>query len=75
MAVVKLVARRLHPLSARQYETLMLYADGNTYQQIAEQLGLQYHTVKRHCEETRSKLGVSSLAEAYRLIRKMTRVR
>lgn len=72
---IRVVARQLHPLSVRQYETLMLYADGHTYQQIADQLGLRYHTVKRHCEETRSKLGVSSLAEAYRLVRKMTRGR
>ena len=70
---VRLVTRQLHPLSARQYEVLMLYGDGSTYSQIAAALGLRYHTVKRHCEETRAKLGVSSLAEAYRLVRRMTR--
>ena len=70
---IRLVARQLHPLSARQYETLMLYADGLTYRQIAERLGVAYDTVKRHMEETRAKLDVSSSAEAYRIIRRKTR--
>lgn len=70
---LKLVARRLHPLSARQYEALMLYGDGLTYKQAAEKMGVAYDTVKRHMEELRAKLEVSSSAEAYREIRRMTR--
>jgi DNA-binding CsgD family transcriptional regulator len=70
---IRLVAKQIHPLSARQYECLMHYGDGLTYQQIADKLGIAYDTVKRHCEETRGKLGVSNLAEAYRLVRRMTR--
>ena len=70
---IKLVARKLHPLSARQYECLMLYGEGLTYQETADRLGLSYDTVKRHNEETRKKLEASSLAEAYRMIRRKTR--
>lgn len=70
---LRLIARELHPLSARQFEVLMLYGDGHTYKQIAGKLGLAYHTTKRHMEETRAKLGVSSAAEAYRIVRRLTR--
>lgn len=71
--VLKIIGRRLHPLSQRQYECLMLYADGLSYREIAANLGLAYDTVKRHNEETRAKLGARTLSEAYRLIRRKTR--
>ena len=69
----RLIARKVHPLSKRQYEILMLFGDGLRYREIADQLGIAYDTVKRHNEETRAKLGVSSLAEAYRQVRRMSR--
>ena len=70
---IRLVARKLHPLSRRQYEIVMLYGDGFRYQEIADKLGLAYHTVKRHAEEARAKMDTDSLAEAYRQLRRMTR--
>lgn len=70
---IKLVARKVHPLSRQQYAVVMAYGDGYRYQEIADKLGLAYHTVKRHAEEARAKLGVDSLAEAYRQIRRMQR--
>lgn len=70
---LKLVVHKVHPLSARQYETLMLYGDGFTYQEIADRLGLRYHTVKRHMEETRAKMKATSLNDAYRIVRRMQR--
>jgi DNA-binding CsgD family transcriptional regulator len=70
---LKLVARQVHPLSARQYECLMLYGEGLTYIETAAELGLAYDTVKRHNEETRAKLGAKTLADAYRIVRRMQR--
>lgn len=72
---MRLISRKLHPLSVRQYEVLMAYAEGLTYRQIAAKLGVAYDTVKRHAEETRQKLDVPTLAEAYFKIRRMTRER
>lgn len=51
----------------------MHYADGLTYQETADRLGLAYHTVKRHHEETRKVLGVSTLLQAYQRVRRMQR--
>lgn len=73
MAFVRLVARQVHPLSRQQYEALMLYGEGLRYREIAERMGLAYKTVCRHMEETRMKLGVKSAAEAYRMVRRMSR--
>jgi pimeloyl-ACP methyl ester carboxylesterase/DNA-binding CsgD family transcriptional regulator len=58
-------------LSAREREVLSLVANGLTDGEIAEQLVLSQHTVKRHVANIRHKLGQSSrtaaVAEASRL--------
>ena len=51
-------------LSARELEVLRLVADGKTSREIASSLTISQHTVRRHLENTFSKLGVNSRAAA-----------
>ena len=51
-------------LSPREREILDLLAQGYTYKEIAEQLGITYRTVHTHIERTYAKLHVRSRAQA-----------
>jgi ATP/maltotriose-dependent transcriptional regulator MalT len=52
------------PLSGRELEVLGLIAQGNSNQQIAEQLFISLHTVKTHARRIHSKLGVERRTQA-----------
>lgn len=52
------------PLTAREAEVLALAAAGRTNRQIAAELFLSEHTVRRHLQNVFAKLGVSSRAAA-----------
>ena len=51
-------------LTRRELEVLALVATGRTNREIATTLVLSEHTVRRHLQNTFSKLGVSSRAQA-----------
>lgn len=51
-------------MTARELEVLRHMASGKTYRQIAQQLTLSPHTVRRHMEHIYKKLGVQSKAQA-----------
>ncbi|WP_282411016.1 LuxR C-terminal-related transcriptional regulator [Pseudomonas sp. PS02303] len=51
-------------LSCRELEVLMLIAQGNSNQQIAEQLFISVHTVKTHARRIHGKLGVERRTQA-----------
>ncbi|MGJ7518297.1 LuxR C-terminal-related transcriptional regulator [Pseudomonas baetica] len=53
-----------NPLSVRELEVLGLIAQGNSNQQIAEQLFISLHTVKTHARRIHSKLGVERRTQA-----------
>jgi len=55
---------KLESLTPRETEVLALLAKGNTYKQIADELGCEISTVARHCEHIYRKLHVHSRAEA-----------
>lgn len=55
-----------HPLTRREREILSLIAAGLTSDQIGERLSISPKTVKKHRENIRIKLGVSSAVEAAR---------
>jgi ATP/maltotriose-dependent transcriptional regulator MalT len=52
------------PLTGRELEVLGLIAQGNSNQQIAEQLFISLHTVKTHARRIHSKLGVERRTQA-----------
>jgi ATP/maltotriose-dependent transcriptional regulator MalT len=52
------------PLSRRELEVLTLIAQGNSNQQIAEQLYISVHTVKTHARRIHGKLGVERRTQA-----------
>jgi ATP/maltotriose-dependent transcriptional regulator MalT len=52
------------PLSRRELEVLALIAQGNSNQQIAEQLYISLHTVKTHARRIHGKLGVARRTQA-----------
>ncbi|RON56727.1 LuxR C-terminal-related transcriptional regulator [Pseudomonas frederiksbergensis] len=52
------------PLSSRELEVLELIAQGNSNQQIAEQLYISLHTVKTHARRIHGKLGVARRTQA-----------
>jgi DNA-binding CsgD family transcriptional regulator len=51
-------------ISARQLEVLLAGGRGLSEQQVAQELFLSVHTVKRHKEDAYKRLGVHGLAEA-----------
>jgi LuxR family maltose regulon positive regulatory protein len=53
-----------NPLSGRELEVLGLIAQGNSNQQIAEQLFISLHTVKTHARRINGKLGVERRTQA-----------
>lgn len=55
-------------LSEREYQLLVLLKQGNSNQQIAEELGITLNTVKSHLYHSFAKLGASNRTDAlYRL--------
>lgn len=54
----------LYQLTQTERQVLALLAAGYERQQIAEQLSISYNTVKMHCRNLYSKLGVSTQQEA-----------
>lgn len=60
--VLELIKKLL--LSTREKEILKLVAQGNTNKVIADQLHISPHTVKKHLQNTLSKLQVSNRSEA-----------
>jgi LuxR family maltose regulon positive regulatory protein len=52
------------PLSERELEVLRLIAEGLSNREIAEQLIISFGTVRKHVENIRSKLGVTSRLQA-----------
>lgn len=60
-----------NPLSGRELEVLELIAQGNSNQQIAEQLFISLHTVKTHARRIHSKLGVERRTQAVATAKKL----
>jgi ATP/maltotriose-dependent transcriptional regulator MalT len=60
-----------NPLSVRELEVLSLIAQGNSNQQIAEQLFISLHTVKTHARRIHSKLGVERRTQAVATAKKL----
>ncbi|WP_166365417.1 LuxR C-terminal-related transcriptional regulator [Pseudomonas akapageensis] len=60
-----------NPLSFRELEVLKLIAQGNSNQQIAEQLFISLHTVKTHARRIHSKLGVERRTQAVAMAKKI----
>ena len=54
----------IDPLSNRELEILRLIGEGYTNQEIAEQLVITLHTVKKHSSNIYAKMGVSSRTQA-----------
>lgn len=62
---VRLVDRRPEaPLSRREIEILQRVAYGATTKEVADQLGISFHTVKTHLERIFEKLGANDRAQA-----------
>jgi DNA-binding NarL/FixJ family response regulator len=53
-----------HPLSIREREVLELLSKGLPYKEIADMLGVNIETVRKHCHNIYEKLQVSSRTEA-----------
>ncbi|WP_392885393.1 LuxR C-terminal-related transcriptional regulator [Pseudomonas migulae] len=58
-------------LSSRELEVVTLIAQGNSNQQIAEQLFISLHTVKTHVRRIYSKLGVERRTQAVAKVKEM----
>jgi DNA-binding NarL/FixJ family response regulator len=62
---VRLVDRRPEaPLSPREIEILQQVAYGSTTKEVADALGISFHTVKTHLERIFEKLGANDRAQA-----------
>jgi DNA-binding NarL/FixJ family response regulator len=57
-------AGKEQPLSAREREVLELLSKGLPYKEIADMLGVNIETVRKHCHNIYEKLQVSSRTEA-----------
>jgi ATP/maltotriose-dependent transcriptional regulator MalT len=68
---VELLESGDNPLSLRELEVLKLIAQGNSNQQIAEQLFISLHTVKTHARRIHSKLGVERRTQAVAMAKKI----
>lgn len=53
-----------HPISLREREVLELLSKGLPYKEIADMLGINIETVRKHCHNIYEKLQVSSRTEA-----------
>jgi DNA-binding NarL/FixJ family response regulator len=53
-----------HPLSIREREVLELLSKGLPYKEIADMLGVNIETIRKHCHNIYEKLQVSSRTEA-----------
>jgi DNA-binding NarL/FixJ family response regulator len=53
-----------HPLSNREREVLELLSKGLPYKEIADMLGVNIETIRKHCHNIYEKLQVSSRTEA-----------
>ena len=62
-------------LTPAERRVAVLLTEGNTYKQIAEELVVSYHTVKKHVENIYSKLGISSRYQLYELMAHETKKR
>jgi two-component system, NarL family, invasion response regulator UvrY len=51
----------------RELQVLALVAEGKTYEQIGDELGVSYKTVANNCASLKVKLGAHSLAELIRM--------
>ena len=63
-------AECLTALTASERRVAELLGEGRTYRQIAEELTISYHTVKKHVENIYSKLGIGSRYQLYNLMGK-----
>ncbi len=62
---VRLVDRKPEaPLSPREIEILQKVAYGSTTKEVADELGISFHTVKTHLERIFEKLGANDRAQA-----------
>jgi two-component system, NarL family, invasion response regulator UvrY len=59
--------QRAANLTPRELQTLALVAEGKTYEQIADDLGVSYKTVANTCSQLKSKLGAHNLPELIRM--------
>lgn len=57
----------LDRLTPREQEVLDHLVDGESTDEIAEELGISVHTVRRHCQNLMRKLGIHSKVEAVAL--------
>ncbi len=61
----------LESLTAREVEVLRLVAQGQTYEEIAEQLVVSINTVRTHIKAIYRKLGANNRTEAIQIAREM----
>jgi DNA-binding NarL/FixJ family response regulator len=64
---------RIHPLTARQVEVVLLYGDGLSYADICAQTGLAWRTVRNHLHTARQRLRVHTSAQAAQVLKKRMR--
>ncbi|MGQ9369573.1 response regulator [Azospirillum sp. ST 5-10] len=57
----------LGTVTPRELQTLALIADGKSYSQIADELGVSYKTVANTCSQLKIKLGAHNLPELIRM--------
>jgi DNA-binding NarL/FixJ family response regulator len=60
-------ATRFAELTPRQLQTLALVAEGKSYEQIAQDLGVSYKTVVNTCSQLKEKLGARKLSDLIRM--------
>ncbi len=61
---------RLATLSDRELEVLKLFLDGRNTKMIAKQLGVSYQTIDKHRNRALKKLGISSLIDLAKVIKR-----
>lgn len=61
----------VEPLTPQEERILILFASGNTKQEIAEKLFISINTVKTHLKRVYQKLAISSRAEARQIARRL----
>lgn len=59
--------KRFPDLTPRELQTLALIAEGKSYDQIAQDLGVSYKTVVNTCSQLKAKLGARRLPELIRM--------